>query len=346
MRYLESFVFLDSCVLYALCFTPFAIVDKNVHGIGLHRSHVSVSAADNGFKFATAISSTGSAVKALDVSNNVVVLSTDPLIYIVPHLLSTNECDMYRQYVCDGRNLTRSNPPQVSLDVQKLWPLPCLSLMAGIPPYFRLLEGSTDKIVFRDVTWAILPTMIVSFIAMGLFGFVIILPVIRKISDISSRTSDAVALNMKEDLHFIGPLIDRATASVYAGHLNRSFSRNNWEAPVVTRYDRGSIFAKHGDASPTRGSEWKDIGGQRLVTCICYLNTLNNGLGGETYFDKLNLRVRPQQGSALFFYPSNATSMEADERTTHESLPPFEEKWIVQLFGRAELVPPPLGLPK
>jgi hypothetical protein len=180
---------------------------------------------------------------------------------------------------------------------------------------------------------------------MGLLGFVVILPLIRKISNASSRTSDALALNLKEDLHLIGPLVDRATASVWTEHLNVPFSSSNWEAPVVTKYKRGAVFARHGDASPTRGSEWKDIGGQRLVTCICYLNTLNEGQGGETYFDRLNLRVQPQKGSALFFYPAHATSMEADERMTHESLPPSEEKWIVQLFGRVELVPPPLGLP-
>ena len=304
--------------------------------------------------FKTSTSLTESTLKFIGVNTTLKILSNDPLIYIIPSFLSPEECDSYRQYVYEqcnthsGRNLTRSNPPEISLDVKKLWPLPFLSLMSGIPRYLHRLNHvttGTDTVSFRDIVVTVLPVIFVTLIAMGLLGFVIILPILRKMSETSSRTSDAIALNMEHDLDFIGPLVDRATACVWTSHINRSFCWENWEAPVVTRYDNGSIFARHGDASPTRGNEWKHDGGQRLVTCICYLNTLNKGQGGGTYFDKLNLCVQPQQGTALFFYPANAVSMEADERMTHESLPPLEEKWIVQLFGRVECVPPPLGLP-
>jgi hypothetical protein len=119
-----------------------------------------------------------------------------------------------------------------------------------------------------------------------------------------------------------------------------------WEAPVVTRYDPGAIFARHGDASPIQGQEWRDQGGQRVVTCICYLNTLQEGEGGETYFDQVDIAVTPEAGKALFFFPADGLTWKADDRTTHESLPPVDkQKWIVQLFGRAKRVPPPLGLP-
>jgi len=86
------------------------------------------------------------------------------------------------------------------------------------------------------------------------------------------------------------------------------------------------------------------MGGQRVVTCICYLNAVTAG-GGETYFDKLGLTVTPETGKALIFFPADSKTWKADDRTTHESLPPASEKWIVQMFGRAERVPPPLGLP-
>jgi hypothetical protein len=124
----------------------------------------------------------------------------------------------------------------------------------------------------------------------------------------------------------------------------------HWEAPVVTRYaPNGARFARHNDASPTRGSEWTDQGGQRVVTCICYLTSLpsNETTGGETYFDVLDIAVRPTQGMALFFFPADSNTLVADDRTTHESLPtsPKHEKWIVQMFGRTQTVPPPLGLP-
>jgi hypothetical protein len=54
-------------------------------------------------------------------------------------------------------------------------------------------------------------------------------------------------------------------------------SWDQWEAPVVTRYDPGAIFARHDDA-------------------ICYLNSLEDGQGGETYFDQLQRRTFPPHG--------------------------------------------------
>jgi prolyl 4-hydroxylase len=84
------------------------------------------------------------------------------------------------------------------------------------------------------------------------------------------------------------------------------------------------------------------MGGQRVITCICYLNTVNEG--GETSFDQMGINVKPTKGTALVFFPANVHTLKADERTTHESLPPVEEKWIVQMFGRVGRVPPPLGL--
>jgi hypothetical protein len=36
-------------------------------------------------------------------------------------------------------------------------------------------------------------------------------------------------------------------------------SWEKWEAPVVTRYDPGAIFARHGGASSTKGREWENL---------------------------------------------------------------------------------------
>jgi 2OG-Fe(II) oxygenase superfamily len=284
------------------------------------------------------------ALQGLGVKSTVKVLSKDPLIYLIPGLLSAQECEAYRRYVVGNdddspqRPMTRSNPPEVSLDASKLWPLPLLSLLAGVPPYIRLQEASSDVSVL-DILAAVVPNVAIALTAMGALAWLLVLPLIRKVSDSSSRTSVATALNLEDDIDFVRPLVDRVSAAA------RDHPWQCWEAPVVTRYDPGSFFARHGDASPTKGSEWKDAGGQRVVTCICYLNTLKEGEGGETYFDKLALAVSPQAGTALVFYPADAETWYADDRTTHESLAPTVEKWIVQLFGRAERVPPPLGLP-
>jgi len=273
-------------------------------------------------------------------SGRIHVLSKEPLVYAIPDLLSQEECDAYKQRVKDmqdSRPMTRSNPPEVSLDASRLWPLPLLSLGAGIPPLMKLFQRDTvNEVSSATILSTVLPNVALAFTVSLFMAFAVILPLIRIQSSSSSRTSEAIALNLQEDADFIRPLVDRICE--ITGHPWYA-----WEAPVVTRYDPGAIFAKHGDASPTKGSEWKDMGGQRVVTCICYLNPVFQG--GETYFDRLDLAVQPSTGQALVFFPADCTTWKADDRTTHESLPPAEEKWIVQLFGRAERVPQPLGLP-
>jgi len=254
------------------------------------------------------------------------------------------------------RRLKRSNPPKVSLDRSKLWPLPFLSLGAGIPSILKATTTTTLNDPIEILQQAQMPIGIACLITLLL---VIIAPtLIQTISDKTARTSLAMALNEIQDISFITPLVDRVTT--LSGH-----SWEKWEAPVVTKYDIGAIFARHGDASPTLGSEWDDEGGQRVITCICYLNDLvvvspnssnnnnnpNNGDdgggGGETYFDQLQLAITPTAGTGLFFFPADYETKQADDRMTHESLPPIsKEKWIVQLFGRfGPRVPPPLGIP-
>lgn len=289
-------------------------------------------------------------------------LSDDPKVYLVRDLLSPEECRAYIRFARDISNesdsaaahpedepegttqrraMTKSNPPDVSLDVRKLWPLPFLVLGAAIPPLVRLFESSQSEggsaVTVEAMIGAALPPVIAASVAAALLSW-IVTRAVRTVSDASSRTSEAVALNDEEDVEFVRPLVTKAGLAA-GGHEWTKF-----EAPVVTRYSPGAVFANHNDASPTRGSEWKDLGGQRVVTVIVYLNTCEKG--GGTKFDKLGFTVQPREGSALVFYPADAGTLEADGRTMHESLEAAEEKWIVQLFGRVgPRVPPPLGLP-
>lgn len=299
-----------------------------------------------------AVVSVEPALRNLRVDSTIQVLSNDPLIYLVPDLLTQQECKAFRSYAsnengADGesmrkRIMTRSNPPDVFLDISKLWPLPILSIFAGIPPLLSILEdqrmtGSSRGLL--SMFSVVLPNVCIALIGMGVLAWLVVLPLIRTVSDSSSRTSVAIALNELEDMDVVRPLVARASAVA----MNHPWDQ--WEAPVVTKYDPGAVFAKHGDASPTRGSEWNGLGGQRIVTVICYLNTLKEDQGGMTNFESLRIAVSPRAGTALVFFPADAETLRADDRTMHESLPPTVEKWIVQLFGRAERVPPPLGLP-
>lgn len=278
-----------------------------------------------------------------NIHNDVHVLSRDPLVYTIPNLLSAAECQALQDYVqelpADTRPLTRSNPPAVSLDGAKLWPaLGVLSLLAGVPPVYRLYEAQgNDSLSLTNVVLAGVPNVLLAAGLSAVLAYAVVLPLLRARAASSARTSDAVALNQAADYPVIQPLVDRIAAQT-------THAWSQWEAPVVTRYAAGAVFGRHGDASPSRGSEWQHVGGQRVVTCICYLQTLSSG--GETYFDQLDVAVQPVAGTALIFFPADSQTWQADERTTHESLPPVDrEKWIVQMFGRAQRVPPPLGLP-
>jgi prolyl 4-hydroxylase len=68
-----------------------------------------------------------------------------------------------------------------------------------------------------------------------------------------------------------------------------------------------------------------------------YLNTVESSGGTQfrdlTGPDGAHLTVRPRQGSALLFFPADASGA-PDDRTLHrgEPLAEREEKWIVQMW--------------
>jgi hypothetical protein len=270
------------------------------------------------------------------------VLSEDPLVYTIPALLSPEECQAFLDRAKELekiRPMKQSNPPEVSLNYKKLWPLPFLSLGAGIPPLIRYYDQTDGLPPMNELASIVLPSVAIAFFASLFLAFLVVLPLIQKVSESKSRTSLAMALSSEDDIPFVRDLVDRISTKT-------QHPWQSWEAPVFTRYTPGAMFAKHADASPARGSEWKDEGGQRVVTCICYLNDVQSG--GETSFDQLGFAVAPIQGRALVFFPTvPGDSLEADERLTHESVVASnEEKYIIQMFGRVgPRVPPPLGLP-
>ncbi len=270
---------------------------------------------------------------------NIEILSKDPKCFIVHDLLSAQECDAYiaKADNTDPQLMKRSNAPQVSVQVDRLWPLPFLCLGAGVPPIIRLFEGTDDPstVGLTDIVNKALPPVA---IALGVVAslILIITKTMQNYAANSSRTSQSLALNTEKDCEFIQSLVDRC--SEITDH-----KWNQWEAPVVTKYDEGALFAAHNDASPTKGSEWADLGGQRVVTVITYLNTCIRG--GGTKFDQLGFTVQPKKGSALVFFPADDHTLEADGRTVHQSIAAVEDKYIVQLFGRCRRVPSPLGIP-
>ena len=108
-------------------------------------------------------------------------------------------------------------------------------------------------------------------------------------------------------------------------------------------YDHGEFYAAHYDAvdmSTEVGASFAQNGGNRLVTVLIYLNTVEDG--GRTLFDKVivdkkPLAVQPIKGMAVVFYPATMDA-KIDYRYLHTALKPDgdQEKWVSQIWIREE----------
>jgi hypothetical protein len=103
----------------------------------------------------------------------------------------------------------------------------------------------------------------------------------------------------------------------------------------VLHYAPGEQFAPHFDYFDPDAPAHADqlaVGGQRVATCLVYLNSEYEG--GPTAFVDIGLEVRGRPGSALFW--SNVDADGAPDRATrHAGLPPTSgEKWILSKWFR------------
>lgn len=103
----------------------------------------------------------------------------------------------------------------------------------------------------------------------------------------------------------------------------------NGEGLQVLNYGIGQQYLPHFDffdpnlkGTPTVTA----IGGQRVATCIMYLNDVAEG--GETRFPEVDIHVAPVKGSAILFY-NLFPNGEVDRSSLHASLPVITgEKWV------------------
>ena len=96
----------------------------------------------------------------------------------------------------------------------------------------------------------------------------------------------------------------------------------------VLRYTNDQEYKPHYDALD---GVYLENGGQRLLTCLVYLN---NAVGGSTAFPKLNLVVGAIGGRLLMFGNVDENN-QAHDLSLHQGLPPHEgEKWVMTLWFR------------
>lgn len=109
----------------------------------------------------------------------------------------------------------------------------------------------------------------------------------------------------------------------------------NGEGLQVLNYGVGQEYKPHFDFfDPNLKGTPKVIavGGQRVATCIMYLNDVE--AGGETRFPEVDIQVAPRKGDAILFY-NLLPHGEVDRKSLHASLPVTAgEKWVATKWVR------------
>ncbi len=111
--------------------------------------------------------------------------------------------------------------------------------------------------------------------------------------------------------------------------------RENGEGLQVLHYGIGGEYQPHYDyfiESMPGGADTLKRGGQRVATCIMYLNTPEEG--GQTIFPLVNISVTPKKGQAILFYNMTQDKKE-DPQSLHGGAPVIKgEKWIATKWIR------------
>jgi prolyl 4-hydroxylase len=109
----------------------------------------------------------------------------------------------------------------------------------------------------------------------------------------------------------------------------------NAEDLQVVRYQPGQYYNEHHDSCCAMSKECQDFeakGGQRKLTVLIYLN--EDFTDGETYFPKLNIKLKAAPGDAVVFHPL-AENTQCHPHALHAGSPVTSgEKWIATIWFR------------
>lgn len=108
------------------------------------------------------------------------------------------------------------------------------------------------------------------------------------------------------------------------------------ESLQVIHYGPEQQYAPHydgWDANTERGQRCMARGGQRLATCLLYLNTV--AAGGGTVFPKIGLEIPARQGRLVLFHNVFPGTNQRHPDSLHGGTPVTEgEKWACNLWFR------------
>jgi prolyl 4-hydroxylase len=138
------------------------------------------------------------------------------------------------------------------------------------------------------------------------------------------RTSQSAHLGKSRD-EIVTALENRACE--YVG-----LSTKYLEPMQVAVYETGQKYNPHYDFFS--GDSTEVTKGNRNKTVLLYLNDLPDDAGGNTFFPKLNLRIKPKAGDAIYF--ENMKDGEVDYNTMHagEAIVGDNKKYAVNIWFR------------
>ena len=108
------------------------------------------------------------------------------------------------------------------------------------------------------------------------------------------------------------------------------------ESLQVVHYAESEQYAPHFDAwdkSTQRGQRCMAKGGQRMVTCLLYLNDVQQG--GGTSFPNLDMEIRAKKGRMLLFHNCHQGNTVRHPDSLHGGMPVLQgEKWACNFWFR------------
>lgn len=142
----------------------------------------------------------------------------------------------------------------------------------------------------------------------------------------ADRTSQSYVVDESD------PIAKKVKDKINSFLLEKVDNSKNWKDHIentqIVKYKVGQEYKPHHDYF--KDEYLKKVNNQRNYTIFIYLNDVKKG--GETYFSKLDKKINPQKGSALFW--TNCTDKYTClEETLHQGLPPLEgEKYGMNVW--------------
>ena len=144
--------------------------------------------------------------------------------------------------------------------------------------------------------------------------------------------------------HSFNPVIERLSHRV-AGVVGMPL--DHAESLQVIHYAATQQYAPHfdaWDAATESGQRCMARGGQRMVTCLMYLNDVE--AGGGTSFPRLDMEVRAIKARMLLFHNCHPNSTIRHPDSLHGGLPVLQgEKWACNFWFREKQYQVPVRRP-